>query len=64
MSDPQTYAKQLEKLIANTLLPVYKQYCVQNNLDIYSMGIPPQLFVALEASTKLPALLLPKQTGC
>jgi|688.fasta_scaffold1576446_1 hypothetical protein len=64
MSDQNTYIRELERLIATTLLPVYEKHCLDHNIDIYNSGIPVQLLAKVKQQSNLPALLKPKQTGC
>ena len=64
MSDANQYTKELEKLVITKLLPVYKEYCQQNNIDIMNSGIPWVLLRQINVKNKLPALLREKESGC
>jgi hypothetical protein len=58
MQNPQTdaYARRLETLITDVLLPGYIKYCRSNNLEPQLQKIPKEL---LPDSKQIPALLKP-----
>jgi len=53
----KSYARELEDLILNKLLPVYEDWCRQNNRPV---NIPTQILNSLHKKAQIAALLTKK----
>lgn len=60
MSTHPNYTAELEALILDVLLPVYKQHCRERGISSLKSEINPELLKQLQKKKQIPVLFQPK----